>query len=130
MNRRGWLAVGVVVLVLLGLGALPSLLRSGDPYRTHATPAEAADLDGDVEPVAAENLSERRYPYLVEALGNGTSDRYWKGPIGLKGSFAHSPFDELEAIRTQYPAAASRDAVYVRQNETVYRVTVEREDDG
>jgi hypothetical protein len=125
MNRRYLLAVGVVVLLLLALGALPGLLRSGDPYRAHA---EATTPPEDVEPVAAENLSERRYRYVTGAIADGESKRYWKGPIGLKGAFTHSPFDELDAIRTQHPTAAEGDAVYVSANGTVYRVTVHRED--
>jgi len=124
MNRRAWIAVGLVVLVVLGLGALPSLLRSGDPYRVHATPAD----DWDGESVNGSDLSGQRYPYTTDALSDGESDRYWEGPIGLKGAFAHSPYDELEALGTQYPDAADGDAVYVRENGTVYRVTVQQED--
>lgn len=125
MKRRYLIAIGVVVLLVLALGALPSLLRSGDPYRAQADPTAAPD---GVEPVATENLSERRYRYVTAAVADGESGRYWKGPIGLKGAFAHSPFDELDAIRTQHPEAVDGDAVYVTENGTVYRVTVERED--
>jgi hypothetical protein len=126
MNRRYWIAVVLVAVLLLALGALPSLLRNGDPYRAHADPA--SDAAEDVEAVDAANLSERRYPYVTAALADGESGRYWKGPVGLKGSFAHSPFDEVEAIGTQYPEAVDGDAVYVRENGTVYRITVEQEE--
>jgi len=125
MKRRYLIAIAVVVLLVFALGALPSLLRSGDPYRAHAE--ETAGPEG-VEPVAAENLSERRYRYVTAAIADGESGRYWKGPVGLKGAFTHSPFDELDAIRSQHPEAVDGDAVYVTENGTVYRVTVERED--
>jgi hypothetical protein len=125
MKRRSLIAIGVVVLLVLALGALPSLLRSGDPYRTHAEQTAAPE---GVDPVAVGNLSERRYRYVTAAVADGESGRYWKGPIGLKGAFTHSPFDELDAVRTQHPEAVDGDAVYVAENGTVYRVTVELED--
>jgi hypothetical protein len=77
--------------------------------------------------VNVSNLSERRFPYTTAALADGRSDAYYEGPLGLKESFSHSPFDELSALRGRNPDAVDGEAVYVRDGETVYRLTVSRE---
>jgi hypothetical protein len=41
--------------------------------------------------------------------------------------FTHSPFDELDALRQQNATAATADGVYVRDNETYYRLAVGQE---
>ncbi|MDS0282017.1 hypothetical protein [Haloarcula onubensis] len=164
VTRNFLLAMGVIVVLLLALGALPSYLRSGDPYYMTATPVgEVGNVTagnatggggagGAVTPggtatpagtatvapatvtvVDAAALSERRYPYTTEALGNATADSagqstpYYRGPVGLKGAFTHSPFDEYDSLAQQYPAAVDGDAVRISQGGTVYRLAVNRE---
>ncbi len=124
VTRNFLLGVLAVIVVLLALGALPGLLKSGDPYYVTATPA-AADLAVNVT-----DLPERRFPYTNAALTNATdsspgrSGPYWRGPVGLKGAFTHSPFDELGALRGREPNATDGEAVFVRRNGTTYRLAV------
>lgn len=123
-------AIFGVAVALLALGALPGLLKSGDPYYLTAAPAPGAD---DRTTVNASTLSADRFPYVTGALADATpdapgrSDPYWRGPIGLKGAFTHSPFDEHEALGQQHAEAADDDTVYARHDGTVYRLTVVRE---
>lgn len=137
--RNFLLGVLVVVVLLLALGALPGLLKSGDPYYLTATHVDADGLTADQRAAAVEaaNLSERRYEYTTAALadatnGTGYSEPYWRGPVGIKGAFTHSPFDELNALRSNYPGATDGDAVYVRAdatgggNVTFYRLNTTR----
>jgi hypothetical protein len=130
-TRNVTVAILVVVGGLLALGAVPATLRSGAPYYVVAEPTEPGPA------VNATNLSERRYPYLtgaVSAAANGTdggrSDPYWEGPLGLKESFAHSPFDEFDAVGQRYPDATAEDAVFVAHNGTRYHTEVVREGDA
>lgn len=131
VTRNLLIAIGVATAVLLALGALPSYLQSGDPYYLTAAPvdSEPASVDGA-------NLSARQYPYATEALdaasGNssGRSEAYYRGPFGLKEAFTHSPFDEMDALRQQYPETVEGDAAYVARNGTVYELTVVQETDG
>lgn len=135
ITRNVLLGVLAVLVLLLALGALPSLLRAGDPYYLTATQAqERWNASGGVE--TAVNVSaypERRYPYTHAAVGNATAESpglshpYWRGPVGFKGAFTHSPFDELEALSTQTPNATDGDAVFARHEGVVYRLTVEQE---
>lgn len=128
MRRRTKLfALGVLVVVglLLALGALPSYLRSGDPYYLTATPVT------DHEAVNVSDLDERRYPYTTAALADaganesGTSEPYWKGYVGLKEAFTHSPFDEVRALQGRSVGASEgRNTVFVRVNGSYYRLTV------
>ena len=137
VTRNFLLAMGVIVVLLLALGALPGFLKSGDPYYLTATAVEngtnasavnASLADGSA--VDAANLSERRYPYTTAALSNATadatgqSDPYWRGPIGLKGAFTHSPFDEMDALTQQFPAATDGDGVVVAHDGSLYRLAV------
>ena len=130
VTRNFIVGVGVVLLLLLALGALPSYLKSGDPYYLTATPADAVDDSANASAVNATALSEQRYPYTTEALGNATgnstgqSTPYWRGPVGLKGTFTHSPFDEFDALPQQYPAAVDDDGVLVRDDGRLYRLAV------
>jgi len=128
VTRNLVVALLVVVGLLLALGAVPSLLASGDPYYVTAT---AADPPDGVTPINGSNLSERRYPYTFGAIaaadeGTGRSDAYYRGPFGLKGSFTHSPFDERGAYETQYPGAVTEEGAYVRLDNVTYRVAVVR----
>jgi hypothetical protein len=114
------------VALLLALGALPSYLGSGDPYYLTAEPVEA---DGPAYELNATEggIAERRFQYFFSAVGadDGRSTAYRTGAYGLKEEFSHSPFDELATFREFAPAdAVDGDAVFVRYNETRYRVTV------
>jgi len=132
ITRNFLIGLLVVIVLLLALGALPGLLKSGDPYYMSATPTDgelAVGDGGDYEAINASDLSERRFEYTTTALadatnGTGYSEPYWKGPFGIKGSFTHSPFDERSSLQSRYPNATEGSSVYVRQNETVYRLTV------
>lgn len=128
VTRNVVVTILVVLGLLLALGAVPSLLRTGDPYRVTATATDAEE-----PAVNASTLPERRYPYVtgaVAAAGNdtGRSDPYWRGPLGVKGAFTHTPFDEFDALRQQYPEATDGEAVYVRTNTTRYRLTITQDD--
>jgi len=107
VTRRALAGLALVVVALLALGAVPSALGSGDPYYLVVEPTEEPG-----EPVNASQLSERRYPYLFGALAasDGRSEPYRRGRFGLKESFAHSPFDEVDALTTQTPNATLRGA--------------------
>jgi len=125
VTRNAVVLMLVLLVALLALGALPGLLKSGDPYYLTAESVNASDADTNVS--AAVNgtaLSERRFPYTTEALRNGTADPYWRGPWGLKETFTHSPFDEVSALSGRNATAATDDGVLVRDNGTLYRVAI------
>jgi|APHM01.1.fsa_nt_gi hypothetical protein len=148
VTRNFLLAMAVLAVLLLALGALPSYLRSGDPYYMTATPAAdgngnatggavaqtpagtATATSANADIVNGTNLSDRRYTYTTEALANATADSkgrssaYYRGPVGAKGVFTHSPFDEYDSLVQQYPTAADGDAVRVRSDGTVYRLAI------
>jgi hypothetical protein len=139
VTRRLVLALLVLVGLLLALGTLPQYLKAGDPYYLQAEPVDGgaagsgnatADANATGEAVPAANLSERAHPYTFEALrdadgdATGRSSPYWRGPFGLKEAFTHSPFDEVDSYRQQYPEATDGDAVRVRYGNRTYRLTV------
>jgi hypothetical protein len=125
MRQRYLLVLVGVVAVALAVGALPSLLQSGDPYRVEATDVgNASTFDGTAYDVT--NVSDRRYPYLVRAVETGVSDRYYEGPFGVKESLSHSPFDEFGAIETRVPNAVDDRVAYVTYDGTVYRLEIVR----
>ncbi len=135
------LVIALLVAFVAGLGAL----KSGDPYYVTATAvAEAPDSgvagggpDADSENGSAINgtaLPTRRFPFTTAALAAaangsnpGRSGPYWRGPIGLKEVFTHSPFDELDSLRQRNPDAVAGDGVLVRLHNTTYRATVVQE---
>lgn len=123
-------AILAVVVVLLALGALPGLLKSGDPYYLTATAVTPA---GNATPFNASEVTGDRFPYTTTALERtsvddpGRSDPYWRGPVGFKGAFTHSPFDEQNALERQYPNASDAEGAYARHDGTVYRLTVVQE---
>jgi hypothetical protein len=139
VTRTAVLVVVGVLVALLALGALPSLIATGDPYYVEAT---AADDAGPA--VAAENLSERRFPYsfgAVEAAAAGDeparSDAYYTGVVGLKGAFTHTPFAEFEEFEIRAPAAVDRSGddrvgavAHLRANGTRYRLEIRRVPEG
>ncbi len=103
--RNALVVVALVVVVLLALGAVPSLLGSGDYYYLEVT---ATDDDGSA--IDAAELSENRYPFLMSALAadDGRSAGYQRGPGEFKEWFTHSPFDELDSF-SQLNENATRD---------------------
>lgn len=115
VTRNAVVLLGVVLVGLLALGALPSYLGAGDPYYLVI---EETDDDGAAVDVG--NVSERRYPYLTGALSSadGRSEPYREGPYGLKEQFTHTPFDEVNALANRVPEAATDDG----------RIRIERQD--
>ena len=138
VTRNFVLLLVAVLVALLALGALPSLLGSGDPYYLTADPVDENGSDGvsAANASAAVNgsvLSERQFPYTTEALGNGSSKPYRAGPWGLKEGFTHSPFDEFDALTRDYPnatAAGDDTRVYAALNGTTYRLDITRAPDA
>jgi len=104
--RNALLAVGLVVVLLLALGALPGYLGSGEYYYLEAT-----DTDDNGTAVDIEGLSEQRYPYLTTALAaeNGRSDGYQRALGEFKDAFTHSPFDEYDSLQQLEPEAVRDD---------------------
>lgn len=129
LMRNALIGVGVVILVLLALGALPSYLGSGDYYYLEVT---ATDDEGPA--VDVEQVGERRYPYLTTALAadDGRSDGYQRGLGGFKDAFTHSPFDELSALQQLEPEASrdSGDRVIIQLDDERYSVEIVSEPEG
>ncbi|ELZ38371.1 hypothetical protein C471_10435 [Halorubrum saccharovorum DSM 1137] len=121
VTRNLLIAIALVVVALLALGALPSYLGSGDPYYLTAEPIETNETAADVN-----NVSDRRYPFLTSAIASddGRSEGYQTGPYGVKEWFTHTPFDEVDALTQQVPGAASGDGVRVRRGGQAYYVEV------
>jgi len=121
ITRRALFGFALVCLALLALGALPSYLGAGEPYYLTATPTDELGPAVNVT-----DLSERRYPYLVGALESGRSDPYRRGPLGLKESFTHSPFDERQGLVARNPDARREGGVLVTDGGERYLVAVTR----
>jgi len=123
VTRNLLVAIAVVTIALLALGALPSYLGSGDPYHLTVEPAEPGG-----PAVNATGLSERRYPYLSEAFASdeGRSMSYQRGPFGLKESFTHSPFDEVDALTARGPNATIDGGVRIKRDGETYLVAIDR----
>ncbi|PHQ38421.1 hypothetical protein DJ69_11860 [Halorubrum persicum] len=121
VTRNLLIAIAVIAVALLALGALPSYLGSGDPYYLTAEPIETNETAADVN-----NVSDRRYPYLTSAIASadGRSAGYQTGPYGVKEWFTHTPFDEVDALTQQVPEAAVDDGVRVRRDGQAYYVEV------
>ncbi len=132
VTRNALLAIAGLVVVLLALGALPGLIRTGDPYYVEATVAAGGPA------VAGENLSERRFPYsfgAVEAADDdpGRSEPYYTGVVGFKEAFTHTPFAEFEEFEARNPPAVDRsgdaptgDVAHLRVDGRRYRLEIVR----
>ncbi|MFP4626879.1 MAG: hypothetical protein ACLFNI_09855 [Natronomonas sp.] len=133
----------VVLVLLLGLGALPSYVQTGDPYHVEAT---VADGDGDGPAIDLDALSEERFPFTFEAVSatgtksdertdspSGRSTAYYTGPVGVKERFTHTPFDEFDEFQTRQSGALDRsptspvgDVAYVTADGVRYRLEIVR----
>jgi len=104
--RNALVAVGLVVVLLLALGALPGYLGSGEQYYL-----EASATDDDGTAVNVTGVSERRYPYLTAALAadDGRSEGYQRALGDFKDAFTHTPFDEHSALQQLEPGAVRDD---------------------
>jgi len=130
-TRNVTIAILVILALLLALGALPSYIKSGDPYYLTATPA-----DSQGPAVNVTEYPDSHYPYTTEAIANadpaanatGYSEPYWKGYVGFKEAFTHSPFDELNSLRQINATATDGDAVYVTDDGTRYRIAITQEE--
>jgi hypothetical protein len=137
------LAILGVVVVLLALGAVPSLVETGDPYYVEATP-----VDESGPAITADNFSEQRFPYTFEALNAAAagedparSEAYYTGPGGVGGfkeAFTHTPFEEFDEFEARNGEAIQRgadspvgDVVFVDYEGQRYRLEIVRvpEDD-
>lgn len=122
VTRNFLIGLGIVVVALLALGALPSYLGTGDPY--YLTAEATNETAESTEALNVTDFSARRYPYLAQALEDGRSEGYQRGPFGLKGAFTHSPFDEYDSLVVQNRDAQVDGAVLVEYKGQRYRVEV------
>jgi len=129
LMRNALLAVGIVAILLLALGALPGYLGAGDYYYLEAT-----DSDDDGTALDAEELGEQRYPYLTAALAadDGRSDGYQRAFGGFKDAFTHSPFDEFDSFQQLEPEAVRDDGdrVIIEVEGERYSVEIVTEPEG
>ncbi|ERH12142.1 MAG: hypothetical protein J07HB67_01155 [halophilic archaeon J07HB67] len=129
ITRKFAYGLVALVVVLLALGALPSLLGTGEPYYLLAEPTAEEGPAYNLTAEGTGDLTQRRFQYFVSAA-NATDNRsspYREGPVGVKESFSHSPFDELESFRGFAPENATRgEAVFVEFRGERYRVEVVR----
>ena len=121
VTRNLLIAIALVIVALLALGALPSYLGSGDPYYL-----TAEGIETDEPAVDVNDVDERRYPVLTGALesADGRSEGYQLGPYGVKEWFTHTPFDEVDALTQRVPEAAVDDGVRVERDGQTYYVEV------
>ncbi len=129
LMRNALLAVGLAVVLLLALGALPGYLGSGEYYYLEAT-----ETDDDGTAVDVEELSEQRYPYLTAALtaDDGRSDGYQRAFGEFKDAFTHSPFDEFDSFQQLEPDALRDDGdrVIIDLDGDRYSVEIVSEPEG
>jgi len=127
--RNALIAVGLVVVVLLALGALPSYLGSGEYYYLEVTPTDDNGTAVDVG-----NISEQRYPYLTAALDadDDRSEGYQRGLGGFKSAFTHTPFAEHSALQQLAPGAArdGGERVIVQLDRERYSVAIVSESEA
>ncbi|SNR26107.1 hypothetical protein [Halorubrum vacuolatum] len=121
VTRNLLIAIALVIVALLALGALPSYLGTGDPYYLTVDAIET-----DEEAVDVNDVSERRYPYLTSALASddGRSEGYQMGPFGLKEWFTHTPFDEVDSLTHTLSAAETDEGVRVEYDGRIYHVRI------
>ncbi|WP_199268513.1 hypothetical protein [Halomarina oriensis] len=125
ITRNFVLGLLVVLVLLLALGALPSLLGSGDPYYLVAEPVTNDSVDPDAT-VNATGLSEQRFPYTTAALDSGRSEAYYDGAFGFKEAFTHSPFDEIDEFEARNRDAVENRTAFVTRGNQTYRLDLVR----
>lgn len=128
-TRIALLIIGLTIVGLLALGALPGLvLGSGAHYYVEVTP-----IDDDGPAVVVDELPERQFPYLTAAFDadDDRSEGYQRGPGEFKEWFTHSPFDEYSALSQREPAAERDDGdrIVVERDGQRYAVEIVREDE-
>ena len=133
ITRKFAYGLVALVVVLLALGALPSLLGSGDPYHLTAEPTATAGPAYNLTAEGTDDLTRRRFQFFFSAVesSDNRSKPYREGSIGLKESFTHSPFDEMDSFREFAPQNATvDDSVFVEFDGERYRVQVVQAGDG
>ena len=135
MRTRYLLVLAIPVVLLLALGALPSLLGGGEVYYVVATEIDLEDgqppAENASDTIDASNLSTNRFPYTLAALEDGVSDPYEAGRFGIKESFTHTPFDEFREFEVWNREATTDETVWLERNGTYYRLEITtRPDDG
>ncbi|MGM0592169.1 MAG: hypothetical protein ACQETI_11185 [Halobacteriota archaeon] len=123
ITRRFLAGLLLLGLGLLALGAVPSYLGSGDPYYLVVTSTADEGPAADVT-----NVSDRRYPFLTSALAadDGRSEPYRRGAFGLKEEFAHSPFDEFDALAIQHQDARDGDRIRIEADGQRYYLEIQQ----
>lgn len=121
-KRLALLAIGLSVLLLLALGALPQYLGGGE-----TVVMTASEIEEDRPAVDADEIDEGRYPYMSEALETGQSEPYENDRFGIKKWFTHAPADELGAVEQLESEAVDGEAAYVERDGTLYRVAITEE---
>lgn len=121
-KRLTLLTIGLSILALLALGALPQYLGGGETVVMTAT-----EIEEDRPAVDASEIDEGRYPYMSEALETGASEPYEDDRFGIKEPFTHTPYDELGAVEQLNDEAVEDEAAYVERDGTLYRVEVTEE---
>jgi hypothetical protein len=139
VTRNAVVVIVGLLVALLALGALPGLIKTGDPYYVEATAAA-----GTGPAVDGGTLSEQRFPYAfgaVEAAVDGAdparSEPYYTGIVGFKEAFTHTPFAEFEEFEARTPPAVERsgasprgDVAYLREGGERYRLEIVRVPEG
>lgn len=128
ITRYALVIIGLTIVGLLALGALPGLVLGSGPYYY----LEVTPIEEDGPAVTVDEISERQYPYLTGAFeaDDGRSDGYQRGPGSVKEWFTHSPFDEHSALIQHNPdAVLDDDRVAIERDGQVYSVEIVREDE-
>lgn len=121
LTRNVLVVIGVVVVGLLALGAVPGYLGSGTPHYLTVEP-----VDGSQPAINVSEVSERRFPFLIAALkaSDGRSEPYQTGSYGIKEQFTHTPFNEVDALGQRQPNAIQGDGVRITFDGQRYYVEI------
>ena len=118
VTRNALLTIAGLLVVLLALGALPGLVKTGDPYYVEATVAAGSGA-------------------AVDGADPARSEPYYTGVVGFKETFTHTPFAEFEEFEARTPPAVERsgasprgDVAYLREGGERYRLEIVRVPEG